>query len=249
MRIRCPKCSSDYEVADEHGGRLAFCHQCDTEFVLPIPDPDRLIAWAESAPWRRLFRFIQHSAARGHSQDTVNALISIFERRRWNEEAREEYRTAAARGEAALSRRERVWARTEKHLHRRRTLEDLRTVDPYEFERLIAQSFVEQGYDARAVGGTGDAGIDVDIRTKEGERWGIAQCKRYDASNKVSAVQIRSFCGAFTLSGAKHGFFFTTGLLTRQARQTSSRFSWLTVYNGPQLVQYLETINAKSETL
>ncbi len=55
-------------------------------------------------------------------------------------------------------------------------------------------------------------------------------------------MQIREFGGAFMLSNVPHGFFFTTGTLTRHARKTARGFPWLTVYDGPELVRYAERI-------
>ena len=85
------------------------------------------------------------------------------------------------------------------------------------------------------------------MRAKDGSKWGVAQCKRYDVGNRVSASEVREFGGAFMFSGPKNGFFFSTGLLTRNAKRTARGFPWPTTYNGPQLVNYIEKINSRIE--
>ncbi|NOZ41365.1 MAG: restriction endonuclease [Planctomycetes bacterium] len=194
-----------------------------------------------------MLRFIDNSGARGHSRDTIDDLVRVFEIRRWAEEERVRRETALAQNKPLLTQRERNRYAFEKRLQRQRSLEDLQKLDPSEFERFVADLFKAQGYNAEAVGGCADQGIDVRISLSDGSLWGVAQCKRYDNQNRVSASEIRDFGGAFMLSGAENGFFFTTGRLTRHAKRTAKGFRWLTTYNGPQLVDYIEKINKMLE--
>jgi restriction endonuclease Mrr len=76
---------------------------------------------------------------------------------------------AKAKGTTVLSPREKVWARAEKFLSERKTLEELRRLSPEEFEELVTNLFSAQGYDAKAVGKAADGGVDVDIRDKLGK--------------------------------------------------------------------------------
>jgi restriction endonuclease Mrr len=214
--------------------------------MLPIPDPHRLLRFAWSAPWDKLSRFVTNEGARGHTAETISEFVRIVERRRWQEWDRVHAQRAIQQNRPMQSQRERIQAAIEKRYQRSRTLEELRQIDPYDFERLVASLFDAQGYDARAVGGTADDGIDVVIRDQAGDMWGVAQCKRY-VGHKVSATHIRDFGGAFVLSKAQHGFYFTTSELTRHAKKTARGFPWLTVINGPQLVTYVEDIKRKFE--
>ncbi len=236
MRVKCRGCSAKFRVDDAHGGKWGVCCMCRQRTMLPIPDPERLIAWACKVPWSKLSRFIRANGARGHSREIITDLVRVVESRRWAEEERE-------RQQRRLSKSERGAQRDSQ----RRTLAELRELSPYEFEQLVAELFCMQGYRAVAVGQPADNGIDVTIRTQSGEKWAVAQCKRYGSRTKVGAMEIRDFGGAYALSGALHGFFFTTGTLTRHARKTAKGFPWLTVYTGDALVTYIEGIRRQFE--
>lgn len=232
------------------GGRMGRCSQCDSRFILPIPDPGRLLAWAECAPWYRLARFVRKSGAKGHRRATIDKFVGIVERRRWSEQERERYEAAVANNRTVLTRREEIWARSERRLERKRTLSDLRAMSPIAFEQLVAEVFSQQDeYNAQAVGQAGDNGIDVRIHTNDGSLWAVAQCKRYDAHNRVSASEVRDFAGAFMLTDAKKGFFFTTGTFTRHAKRTAQGYPWLRTYSGPQMVDYIEMVNAQLDAI
>lgn len=228
------------------GGRLGYCGKCDTEFVLPIPDATRLLAWAKEAPWHRLQRFIQHGAAHGHDQGVVDKLIRVVEERRWVEEAKVHHELAKAKSQQALTHREKAWARSETMLNQRKTLDELRRYAPDEFERFIAGLFEYQGFQATAVGKSGDSGVDVEVRDRQGQLWAVVQCKRYSATTSVTAGQIRDFAGAYMISGATRGFIFTTGSLTSQAAKTAVSLKWLTVANGLELIRYIESVTPDS---
>ena len=242
MNCTCPKCHSRYEVADELGGRLGYCGKCESDFVLPIPDANRLLSWANEAPWHRLQRFIQHEAARGHEQAVIERLIQIVEQRRWIEEAKVHHEIAQKKSMRALTQREKAWARSETILNQRRTLDELRRYTPEEFERFVACLFEYQGYKARAVGKTCDSGVDVEVRDQQAHLWAVVQCKRYSAASRVTAAQIRDFAGAYMISGATRGFIFTTGSLTSQAARTAASLKWLTVTRGLELIRYIEAV-------
>jgi hypothetical protein len=51
------------------------------------------------------------------------------------------------------------------------------------------------------------------------------------------------------LSGATHGFLFTTGGLTRQAMKHAIALKWLRVLSGAQLVHYIEKVHADANSL
>ncbi|WP_246113114.1 restriction endonuclease [Allorhodopirellula solitaria] len=149
-----------------------------------------------------------------------------------------------------LTRRQKIWARSDRRMQRLRTLTDLRNLEPVEFERLVARLFSQQDeYMGTPVGGSGDDGIDVRIFTSDGALWAVAQCKRYGSRNRVSSSEIRDFAGAYMLSGAERGFFFTTGSFTHAARRTADAYKWLETYNGPRLVDYIATRDAQLDGL
>ncbi len=122
-------------------------------------------------------------------------------------------------------------------------LETLRTVTPSRFEQIIVDLMLRLGYggdfaDAgRAVGQTGDGGIDGIIQQ---DRLGLdnvyLQAKRYtDAA--VSIGEVNSFIGALTTRGATKGVFMTTSRFTEKARAAveNARHLQLSLIDGKEL--------------
>ncbi len=145
-----------------------------------------------------------------------------------------------------LTERDRLWRAVERREKQRQwqqqTLEEILCLDPGSFEGMIADLFCTQGYQAKATGGTDDQGIDVKIWNSSGSLWGVAQCKRYGLESRIASRDIRDFAGSYLISGAKTGFYFTTGTLTRDAKQTAKQLPWLTVYEGAKLLNYVHKI-------
>jgi restriction endonuclease Mrr len=192
-------------------------------------------------------RFVRKGRARGHSPETIKKFIRVYELRKWAEEDRVRPESGWGHTRAASSPGQSNLDAPENPALAYDSLDELRRLDPYEFERFIADLFDAMGYDATAVGGTADRGIDVEIRRQDGSKWGVAQCKRYDAQNKIRTDQVLEFGGAYMLSGAERGFFLTTGVFTTHAKKTANGYTWLTTFNGAQLVNYIESINRRIE--
>ena len=124
-----------------------------------------------------------------------------------------------------------------------RTLEDLLAMTPEAFEALIAALFTSYGHDAEVAGGNGDHGVDVVVRTKEGEKW-IVQCKRYSGS--VGEPVVRDLYGTLLHEEAQSAYLITTGSFTRQALEWVQEKP-LVLYDGEGLVKLIRrTRNAKT---
>lgn len=91
--------------------------------------------------------------------------------------------------------------------------QELLNLTPREFEELCAAIARGWGYQARAVGESGDGGIDVQM-WKDGD-YIVGQCKRYVGT--VPIGNVRDFYGAMLHVGAKRGYFFTTGRFSNGA--------------------------------
>lgn len=91
--------------------------------------------------------------------------------------------------------------------------QELLALTPREFEELCAAIAQGWGYQARAVGESGDGGIDVQM-WKDGE-FVVGQCKRYVGT--VPIGNVRDFYGAMLHVGAKRGYFFTTARFSNGA--------------------------------
>ncbi len=106
-------------------------------------------------------------------------------------------------------------------------LEQVKSVTPLFFERLVVELLVSMGYggsrkDAgQAVGQSGDGGIDGIIKE---DRLGLdvvyIQAKRWDSS--VGRPEIQKFAGALQGKRARKGVFITTSNFTREATEFAS---------------------------
>ncbi|MCK2215968.1 restriction endonuclease [Actinomadura sp. ATCC 31491] len=86
-----------------------------------------------------------------------------------------------------------------------------------EFEHLVAERLVTDGFRrVRVCGRAADGGVDITAVAPGGGRYAV-QCKRYKGS--VGAPAVRNFQGALANAFAGHtGVLVTSGRLTRQAR-------------------------------
>ena len=110
-------------------------------------------------------------------------------------------------------------------------LEELKTVSPSQFEYIVVDLLVKMGYGgsykdaAKAIGGTGDEGVDGVISE---DRLGLSriyvQAKRWGNKN-VGHAEIRNFSGALDFKHAEKGVFITTSGFTRDAHQVVERSS------------------------
>ncbi len=95
------------------------------------------------------------------------------------------------------------------------TLEEMQKLSPKDFERLVAETYRDQGHKVELVGATGDHGIDLVVNTRKGETW-LVQCKKY--RGRVGEPIIRDFYGAMRAANADAGAVITTGTITAAAR-------------------------------
>lgn len=97
------------------------------------------------------------------------------------------------------------------------------------FEKLVVQLLVKMGYGgsrrdaARAVGGSGDEGIDGII---DEDRLGLdtiyIQAKKWKEGSSVGRPEIQKFVGALQGQRAKKGIFITTTRFTDDAKRYAS---------------------------
>ncbi|MEW1836761.1 restriction endonuclease [Nonomuraea angiospora] len=90
-----------------------------------------------------------------------------------------------------------------------------------QFEQLVAEHMIAQGFRrVRIRGGAGDGGVDITAVAPDGTRCAV-QCKRYNKS--VGAPAVRNFLGALANAFTGHtGVLITSGRLTRPAREEAT---------------------------
>lgn len=124
-------------------------------------------------------------------------------------------------------------------------LQQIKENTPTFFEELVIDLLVKMGYggsreDAgRAVGGSGDGGIDGIINE---DRLGLdvvyVQAKRWNGN--VSRPEIQKFAGALQGQRARKGIFITTSSFTKDAREYVKTIdSKIVLIDGHQLAQFM----------
>lgn len=90
-------------------------------------------------------------------------------------------------------------------------------LDPFDYERWIAEQFRNNGYEVRVTRKTGDGGVDLWL-SLSGRKIAV-QCKRYRKDNPVSRPDIQKFIGALITEKADEGIFVTTSYFTQNAER------------------------------
>ena len=124
-------------------------------------------------------------------------------------------------------------------------LQQIKANSPTFFEELVIDLLVAMGYggsreDAgRAVGGSGDGGIDGIIKADPlGLNVVYIQAKRWEGN--VGAPPVRDFVGALDGEGVQDGIFITTSDFNPAAKEFAERSSKrIILINGNQLAQFM----------
>ena len=106
------------------------------------------------------------------------------------------------------------WRAIERKRFNRTT--DIAQLDPYEFERFVAEYYRRRGYSVTPRGGRGpDGGVDVQIR--KGDERLIVQCKHWRAW-RVGPRPARELWGLVDHEKASGAVLVTSGVFTEEAR-------------------------------
>lgn len=114
----------------------------------------------------------------------------------------------------------------------------LYNMDPYDFERLVADFFLKRGYvKADTVGGAGDRGVDVLATNISGE-FEFIQCKRYRKGSNIGSTPIQRVDSMRISRGAVKAWVFTTSDFTSEGID-EARITGVNLVNGDELIQSL----------
>jgi restriction system protein len=127
----------------------------------------------------------------------------------------------------------------------REMLQRVRACSPEFFERLVVELLVRMGYGGnrteagKAVGGTGDEGVDGVISE---DRLGLdliyVQAKKWEAT--VGRPEIQKFVGALTGKRARKGVFMTTSDFSSEARDYVAHIEpRIVLIDGRQLADFM----------
>ena len=121
-------------------------------------------------------------------------------------------------------------------------IEQLRAIDWFQFEKLVALTYRKLGYTVIRRGGANpDGGIDLVIE-KDNQRAAI-QCKQWRTWN-VGIKAVREFLGALTDAGIQNGIFITLCGYTGDAKQLAEKHR-IEIVNEIGLAQILESTDAR----
>lgn len=93
----------------------------------------------------------------------------------------------------------------------------LRNVDPFEFEKIVAEMYRQLGYEVRLTPKSNDKGFDI-ILMKENIKY-LVECKRYSELNLIGRELIQKFFAAVYNEKALKGYFITTSDFRKTAIQ------------------------------
>jgi hypothetical protein len=118
------------------------------------------------------------------------------------------------------------------------TIQQLQSIDTYEFEKLVAELWETKGYDTNVRNKSNDKKIDIDA-----ERGGISEkirVKRYDQNNKMGSEEVRKYATIYQQTDANNITIVTSGEFTDPARELATDLN-MDLCSGKELLQQLES--------
>lgn len=121
---------------------------------------------------------------------------------------------------------------------RLRTLGDLLSLTPPEFEEAVAGVLARTGYrKVRVVGKSADLGVDIACIDRRG-RPVVVQCKRHAPGIAVGSGEVQRFLGSITHAGADRGILVTTSRFSAPATDMAAHHD-IELIDGKALVEML----------
>lgn len=131
---------------------------------------------------------------------------------------------------------------------RNRRDDALANLDPYEFERVVADYYRRQGYRVDHCGGRGRFDGGIDLKMHRDDEYVIVQCKRENAHQVTHNVG-HELLGVLLTEKADRAILVNTGEFTPYAIETAAREPRLELIDGDQLREMLpEYAEAVPET-
>lgn len=98
------------------------------------------------------------------------------------------------------------------------SIEQIRRLDPHDFEALVSDAFKRLGYKVEMTKRTRDGGVDLIAFSPMwlDEKY-VIECKRYGPRNKIDTKIVRAFNGALSTHRAHMGIIITTSTFSQDA--------------------------------
>ncbi|AQL41215.1 hypothetical protein BV210_00145 [Halorientalis sp. IM1011] len=126
----------------------------------------------------------------------------------------------------------------------------LQSIDPYDFEKLVAAVWNESGFETDVQSKSNDRGIDVVARKRNPiEQIQFIQVKRYSDGNKVGSEEVRKYATLYQQSDAVDVVVIvTTSEFTTQAERLANDLDMKTV-DGYQLCRMIQETGVLSDLM
>jgi len=124
-------------------------------------------------------------------------------------------------------------------------IKQLYALQPYEFERYVADLFRQKGYQVKLHGRRGDNGVDLRLTQPNGKQ-AIVQCKRY--RNSIGPDIVRELYGTLIHERVAHAFLVTTADISDAAR-TWAQGKPMTLIDGQTLAYIAAILQESSHTI
>jgi restriction system protein len=125
-----------------------------------------------------------------------------------------------------------------KLLHLQKSMQDIRSLPPREFERLVGAAYEQQGYRVDYAIEGKDGGIDLIMR--RGAETVLVQCKNW-YRGWTGVPEVRELYGVLTAEHASRGVFVTSGVFSDEAI-AFARAKPLDLIDGEALLDMIETV-------
>ncbi len=123
---------------------------------------------------------------------------------------------------------------------------ELRTMDPREFEELVAELLIREGMGVHLTPRSNDGGRDViaSCETAVGRHLYVVECKRYAENRPVAVSWIRALYGIVEEARATAGILVTTSRFTKPALQWAEDLKYrLSLRDYEHLANWLRKID------
>ena len=123
---------------------------------------------------------------------------------------------------------------------RNSSLDQLRNVDPFEFEKIVGKLFQKLGYKVFQTPKSNDKGKDL-ILTKKGQKF-LVECKRYAESKMVGRPELQKFYAAIIEEEAEFGYFVTSSDFASTSKSYINDIDHkIKLINGTELIDLMKS--------
>lgn len=117
----------------------------------------------------------------------------------------------------------------------------VRSMDPYDFEKLVAKVWSSKGYNTNVRKGSNDKGVDVEATS--GNHKILIQAKRYAANNKIGGPDVRKYATLYQQDPAANQIIIvTTSSFTSQAKEIAAEQN-ITIIDGSRFIDMIKKNN------